>query len=37
MKYGRNETPVKSNINCEKYTIKNNNLYGKAEIFLKKI
>ena len=36
MKYGRNETPVKSNINCEKYTI-NNNLYGKAEIFLKKI
>ena len=33
MKYGRNETPVNGNINCEKYTI-NNNLYGKAGIFL---
>ena len=27
---------VKSNINCEKYTI-NNNLFDIAEIFLKKI
>ena len=28
----RNETLVKSKINCEKYTM-NNNLYGKLEIF----
>ena len=35
MKYWQNETLVKSNINCEKYT-KNINLHDKAEIFLKK-
>ena len=34
MKYWQNETPVKSNINCEKYR-KNINLYEKAEIFSK--
>ena len=32
----RNETLVKSNINCEKYTM-NNNLYGKLEIFFLKV
>ena len=36
MKYWRNKTPVKSNINFKKYAI-NINLYDKAEIFLKKI
>ena len=36
MKYWRNETPVKSNINREKYAI-NNNFYDKAEIFFEKI
>ena len=35
MKYWRNETPVKSNINPEKYPI-NNNFYDKAEIFFEK-
>ena len=35
MKYWRNQAPVKSNINCKKYTI-NNNLYNKVKIFLKK-
>ena len=34
MKYWQNETPVKSNINCEKYT-KNINIYDTAEIFKK--
>ena len=32
---GKNESAVKGNINCEKYT-KNNSLYDKAEIFFKK-
>ena len=36
MKYWQNETPVKSNINCEKYR-KNINLYDKAEIFKKNL
>ena len=36
MKYWQNKTLEKSNINCKKYII-NNNLYGKAEIFLEKI
>ena len=36
MKYWRNETPVKSNINCKKYAI-NNNLYDKAVMFFKTI
>ena len=36
MKFWRNETPIKSAIDCEECTI-NNNLYGKAEIFFKKI
>ena len=35
MKYWRNETSVKGNINCEKYTI-NNKLYDKAEFKKKK-
>ena len=36
MKYRQNENPIKSNINCEKYT-KDIKLYDKAEIiFLKK-
>ena len=34
IKHWQNETLVKSNINCEKYT-KNINLYDKAEIFFK--
>ena len=36
MKYWRNETPVKSNINREKYAV-NNNFCDKAEIFFEKI
>ena len=35
MKHWQSETPIKSNINCKKYT-KNFKLYDKAEIFLKR-
>ena len=35
MKHWQSETPIKSNINCKKYT-KNIKLYDIAEIFLKR-
>ena len=35
MKHRQSETPIKSNINCKKYT-KNIKLYDKAKVFLKR-